>query len=158
MQQSIYTLDEVAGLRSWVRDYVSSHPDEVAALRRALGLDRPAPVRPSVPSQYGYALTFDDLPLTEAQFAKVEQYMREHRAELQRYDAGESWKLAEAHARGRRPEAPSSLAVSNDAPLSAEQVLRLGDDFLHESLPSAWPHPTRRQDASACRTGAGFAD
>ena len=149
MKQSIYTADELAGPRSWVKDYVNSHPNEVAALRRALGLDRPAPVRPPVPSQYGYAFTFDDLPLTEEQFAKADQYMRDHHDELQRYDAGESWKLAEAHACGRRPEAPSSLAVSNDAPLSAEQVLRLGDDFLHESLPSAWPHPTRRQDASA---------
>ena len=27
----------------------------------------------------------------------------------------------------------------------------LRHDFLHVFLASAWPHPTRRQDASACR-------
>jgi len=134
------------------------------------GLDRPAPLTPSVTSQYGYALTFDDLPLTEEQFARAEQYMRDHHAELQRYDAGESWKLAEAHARGRRPEAMSAVAA-DDSPLSPKQVLRhlnvattdpggalargLIDLFRH-----AWRHATgatRRVivEAIRCASAAG---
>ena len=56
----------------------------------------------------------------------------------------------------RQPLRPSGTQV--DAPASMRTTPGLGDDFLHESLPSAWPHPTRRQDASACRPGASYAD
>ena len=50
--------------------------------------------------------------------------MREHHEELQRYDKDETWRRVEAHARGRRPEAPSGVAT-DDSPLSPEQFMRL---------------------------------
>jgi hypothetical protein len=44
-----------------------------------------------------------------------------------------------------------------DAPASMRTTPGLGGDFLHKSLPSAWPHSTRRQDASAWRSSARWA-
>ena len=52
----------------------------------------------------------------------------------------------------RQPLQPSRTQV--DAPASMRTTPGQGDDFLHESLPSAWPDPMRRQDASAFRTAA----
>src|SRR5215470_5077741 len=52
----------------------------------------------------------------------------------------------------RQPLGPPGTQVN--APASMRTTLGLGNEFLHQPLPSAWPHPTRRQDASACRTGA----
>src|SRR5262249_54445753 len=47
----------------------------------------------------------------------------------------------------RQPLWPSGTQV--EAPASMRPTPGLGDDFLHVFLASAWPHPTRRQDASA---------